>query len=59
VNQVHQLFLDLAVLVNMQGEMIDNIEQNIRLAKDDVLKAEDDIIQSKKNMMSARKVNIN
>jgi t-SNARE complex subunit (syntaxin) len=43
------------VLVQLQGEMIDNIEQNIKDAKADVLHGEEDIIQSKKNMISARK----
>jgi syntaxin 1B/2/3 len=42
-------------LVQLQGEIIDNIVSNISTAKDYVLKAEVDIIQSKKNMQSARK----
>jgi t-SNARE complex subunit (syntaxin) len=55
VNQVHQLFIELAALVQLQGEMIDNIEINIRTAKDYVLVAEKDIIKSKENMQAARK----
>jgi syntaxin 1B/2/3 len=52
---MHQLFIDLAALVQLQGEIIDNISANIATAKDCVLKAEVDIIQAKKNMQSARK----
>jgi syntaxin 1B/2/3 len=52
---VHQLFNELAALVQLQGELIDNIEANIKTAKDYVERAEVDIIQSKKNMQSARK----
>jgi len=55
VNQVHQLFLELAALVSLQGEIVDNIYENIEKAKKDVFSAEDDVIQSKKNMISARK----
>ncbi len=58
IKEVTQLFVDLAALVNLQGEIIDNIEINIRSAKDAVISAEDDIIRSKKNMISARKVTI-
>jgi hypothetical protein len=42
--------------VKLQGEIIDNIEQNIRTAKDYVLDAEKNIIKSKENMQAARKV---
>jgi len=55
INQVHQLFLELASLVALQGEIIDNIESNIKTAKDYVLKGEVDIIKAKENMQSARK----
>ena len=47
--------MDLAALVQLQGEIIDNIVDNINSAKDFVQQAEVDIIQSKKNMQSARK----
>jgi hypothetical protein len=48
----------MSALVKLQGELIDDIELNIKSAKDSVIAAEDDIIQSKKNMQSARKVKI-
>lgn len=28
--EVHQIFLDMAVLVEVQGEMLDNIEHQVR-----------------------------
>lgn len=55
INQVHQMFLQVASLVVLQGELIDNIADNISNAKQDVMHAEDDVLQSKKNMISARK----
>ena len=52
---VHALIEELAGLVRLQGEMIDNICDNISAAKDDAIKAEEDIFVSKKNMIQARK----
>ena len=52
---VHALIEELAGLVRLQGEMIDNICDNISAAKDDAIKAEEDIFVSKKNMISARR----
>ena len=52
---VHALIEELAGLVKLQGEMIDNICDNISAAKDDAIKAEEDIFVSKKNMISARR----
>ena len=40
---VHALIEELAGLVKLQGEMIDNICDNISAAKDDAIKAEEDI----------------
>ncbi len=45
----------MALLVKHQGEMIDNIEQNVKTAKGHVLKAEKELVQAKKNIISARK----
>jgi syntaxin 1B/2/3 len=55
VNQVHQLFVQFAVLLNAQGEIVDNICDNIAEAKGNVIAAEEDVVKSKKNMQSARK----
>ena len=43
------------MLVKHQGEIIDNIEQNIKTAKNYVFKAEKDLVEAKKNIISARK----
>jgi t-SNARE complex subunit (syntaxin) len=53
--QVHQMIIELSKLVQLQGEMIDNIEVNIQKAKDYVIKGEKHIVKAKKNMESARK----
>jgi len=55
VQQVHKLFVEMAALVKLQGEIIDNVEQNIKTAKAHVFKAEKDLVKAKKNMQSSRK----
>lgn len=47
----------MAALVSMQGELIDNIEQNVKSAKAHVIEAEVNVKKSKDNVVSARKVN--
>ena len=53
--QAHQLIEELAGLVNLQGEMIDDICENIAVSKTNVTAAEENIIKAKENMISARK----
>ena len=53
--QAHQLIEELAGLVNLQGEMIDDICENIAVSKTNVTGAEENIIKAKENMVSARK----
>ena len=53
--QVHNMIIELSKLVQLQGEMIDNIEVNIQKAKDYVIKGEKNVDKSKKNLQSARK----
>ena len=53
--EVHKLIQELAALVNLQGEMIDDICENISASKSNVNDAEENIIKAKENMMSARK----
>ena len=48
--QVHNLIIDLSKLVQYQGEMIDNIEENIQKTKHYVEKGEKNLIEAKKNM---------
>ena len=56
VNEIHRMFVDLALLVSLQGDIIDNIEVNVRSAKESVIHAEGDLILSKDNLAGARKV---
>ena len=55
IMEVHKLIQELAALVNLQGEMIDDICENISASKSNVNDAEENIIKAKENMMSARK----
>ena len=48
--QVHNLIIDLSKLVQYQGEMIDNIDENIQKTKHYVEKGEKNLIEAKKNM---------
>ena len=48
--KLNNLIIELNKLVYLQGEMIDNIEQNIKQAKDYVLEAEGNINESLKNV---------
>ena len=56
VKEIHKMFIDLALLVSLQGEMIDNIEANVKTAKESVVFAEEHLVISKNNLSSARKV---
>lgn len=44
LNELHQLFVDMAVLVYMQGEIIDRIAFRISNAKDDVVEAKEQLV---------------
>lgn len=55
IMEVHKLIEELAGLVKLQGEMIDDICENIAVSKSNVNDAEENIIKAKENMISARK----
>ena len=55
IMEVHKLIEELAGLVKLQGEMIDDICENIAVSKSNVNDAEENIIKAKENMVSARK----
>ncbi|CAD8051192.1 unnamed protein product [Paramecium sonneborni] len=55
VQQVYQLFVDLAILVHAQGEQIDNIEISLGSAKTYVGKAEKSLGDAKDDHQAARK----
>lgn len=55
VGQVHQLFLDLALLVHEQVQMLDNIEQNMKQAKGYLDKGVVHLEAAKQSYVSSRK----
>ena len=50
------MFLDMAMLVESQGEMIDNIEHNTVNAVEFTCRAKEDVIIAVKYQSAARKV---
>jgi syntaxin 1B/2/3 len=55
VEIIHQLFMDMQMLVQAQGEMLDNIELNIQEAHDYTKKANVQLAKAKKSHMIAKK----
>ncbi len=54
---MHQMFVDMALLVSAQGEMIDNIEVNIKQARDYVGKGVEQLKDAQIIHEKSRKVN--
>jgi syntaxin 1B/2/3 len=57
IEDMHQMFLDLAVLVHHQGEMLDTIEKHVDTAVNYVEKAGKALEAAKDHQKSARWVN--
>lgn len=55
VQTIHQMFVDMALLVQMQGEMLDNIELNVMQAEDYVRKANVQLKAAKKSHQRSKK----
>jgi syntaxin 1B/2/3 len=55
VKLVHQMFMDMAILVSAQGEMLNNIELNVKESKDYMLKSVKRLDDAKQDHISARK----
>lgn len=55
VEIIHQLFIDMQMLVQAQGEMLDNIELNIQDAHDYTKKANVQLAKAKKSHQIAKK----
>jgi len=53
---VYQMFVDLALLVNQQGEMLDNIEISLNDSKSYVETGEIELIKAQQLHKAARKV---
>ena len=58
IHEIHQAFIDLALLVREQGEMLVNIESNIEEAKDYVEKGEENLKEAKKWYQKSRTVKL-
>ena len=54
--QLHELVVQFNLLVQYQGELIDNIVDNVNRSKEYIIKGEKEIIKSKKNMECTRKI---
>eukprot|EP01071_Lankesteria_metandrocarpae_P001362 Lankesteria_metandrocarpae@DN1495_c0_g1_i1.p1 len=55
VSELHQLFVDLATLVDAQGELLDQIEYSVNSAKDYTEKAEKELVTARRHQKSAQK----
>merc|ERR1719223_2383076 len=55
VAELHQMFMDFAILTEEQGELIDQIEYNVKNAKDYVDEANADIYNPIESSKSIRK----
>jgi len=53
--ELHQVFLDLAVLVEQQGEQLDDIEAHVQKSKDYVAKGVVNVVAARKSQQSTRK----
>ena len=53
---MHQMFLDMAMLVTAQGEMLNNIELNVQDSKAYMGKSIGRLEDAKKDHIAARKV---
>jgi len=56
VQELHQMFLDLAVLVDQQGELLSNIENQVNNASDFIEKGNKDIKKAIKHQTQNRKM---
>nr|XP_020035676.1 syntaxin-3 isoform X3 [Castor canadensis] len=56
IKELHDMFMDIAMLVENQGEMLDNIELNVMHTVDHVEKARDETKRAVKYQGQARKV---
>ena len=55
IMELHKMVTELNLLVQYQGEMIDNIVENVKISKEYIIKGEKEVVKSKENLKSARK----
>lgn len=58
IRELHDMFMDMAMLIESQGEMVDRIEYHVDHAKDHVLIATQDTKKAKEYQSKARKKKI-
>lgn len=58
IRELHDMFMDMAMLIESQGEMVDRIEYHVDHAKDHVLIATQDTQKAKEYQSKARKKKI-
>uniref|UniRef100_A0A8I5ZL11 Syntaxin 3 n=1 Tax=Rattus norvegicus TaxID=10116 RepID=A0A8I5ZL11_RAT len=58
IKELHDMFMDIAMLVENQGEMLDNIELNVMHTVDHVEKARDETKRAMKYQGQARKLGL-
>lgn len=55
IRELHQLFMDMAVMVEQQGELLDQIEFNVHESKEFVRKGTDELVKARNYQQSANK----
>ena len=58
MQQLHEMFKDLALMVEQQGEMLNNIEKNVDQSHDHVKQAEVELKEAKEITDKTRRVYI-
>lgn len=58
IRELHDMFMDMAMLVESQGEMVDRIEYHVEQSKDYVATGQQQLVQANKYMSKARKKKI-
>ncbi|XP_058066779.1 syntaxin-1A isoform X4 [Anopheles bellator] len=58
IRELHDMFMDMAMLVESQGEMVDRIEYHVETSRDYVATGQQDLVQAVKYMSKARKKKI-
>ena len=58
VSELHQMFMDFALLTEQQGELLDQIEHNVKTAADYIEQGNDDMVEAVKSAKSIMKIKI-
>jgi len=56
MNELNQMFQDMARLVDSQGELLDNIGANVRSANTNIVKGHDEVVQADKYTKKRKKL---